>query len=67
LACYVLDQAVGLWWRTLFGTLGVRALQALMIVGGLRVLLDPDWQLVIGAADRRRRAAGHRRLPGPIC
>lgn len=50
LACYALpglDQAAGLWWRTLGGTLGTQALQALMIVGGLRVFLDPDSQLVM--------------------
>jgi hypothetical protein len=49
LACYALpglDQAAGLWWRTLGGTLATQALQALMIVGGLRVFLDPDSQLV---------------------
>jgi hypothetical protein len=49
LACYALpglEQAAGLWWRTLFGTLGTQGLQALMIVGGLRVFLDPDAQLV---------------------
>jgi hypothetical protein len=57
LACYALpglEQAAGLWWRTLFGTLGTQGLQALMIVGGLRVFLDPDAQLVtvlpVGAA-----------------
>jgi len=42
-----LDQAAGLWWRTLGGTLATQALQALMIVGGLRVFLDPDSQRVI--------------------
>lgn len=50
LACYALpglDQAAGLWWRTLGGTLATQALQALMIVGGLRVFLDPDSQLVM--------------------
>lgn len=50
LACYALpglDQAAGLWWRTLGGTLATQALQALMIVGGLRVFLDPDSQTVI--------------------
>lgn len=41
-----LDQAAGIWWRTLLGTLGTQALQALMIVGGLRVFLDPEAQLV---------------------
>lgn len=42
-----LDQAAALWWRTLGGTLATQALQALMIVGGLRVFLDPDSQRVI--------------------
>lgn len=49
LACYALpglDQAAGLWWRTLAATLGTQALQALMVVAGLRVFLDPDAQLV---------------------
>jgi hypothetical protein len=42
-----LDQAAGLWWRTLFGTLGTQALQALMVVGGIRAFLDPDSQAMI--------------------
>lgn len=50
LACYALpglDQAAGLWWRTLGGTLATQALQALMIVGGMRVFFDPDSQRLI--------------------
>lgn len=50
LACYALpglDQAAGIWWRTLAAALGTQALQALMIVGGLRVFLDPEAQLVM--------------------
>jgi hypothetical protein len=42
-----LDQAAGLWWRTLFGTLGVQALQALMVVSGIRAFLDPDSQSLL--------------------
>jgi hypothetical protein len=42
-----LDQAAGLWWRTLLGTLGTQALQAVTLSGGLRVFLDPDSQLVM--------------------
>jgi hypothetical protein len=45
LACHCLPQLDGvarLWWRTLFGTLGVQVLQALTLRTGVRVFLDPD-------------------------
>jgi hypothetical protein len=45
LACHCLPQLDGvarLWWRTLFGTLGVQVLQALTLHTGVRVFLDPD-------------------------
>ena len=40
-----LDSAAGLWWRTLFGTLGTQLLQALTLYTGLAVFLSPDAQL----------------------
>jgi hypothetical protein len=48
LACYCLprlDAAASLWWRTLFGTLGIQLLQALLLYGGLSVFLDPQAQM----------------------
>ena len=48
LACYCLprlDGAASLWWRTLFGTLGVHVLQALTFYTGLSVFLSPDAHL----------------------
>ena len=45
LACHglpQLDAIAKLWWRSLFGTLGIQVLQALVLLAGIGVFLTPD-------------------------
>ena len=44
LACHglpQLDPVAKLWWRTLFGTLGIQVLQALVLLTGIAVFMTP--------------------------
>jgi hypothetical protein len=51
LACHALpgaDGAARLWWRALVGCLAVQVGQALVLVTGVRVLLDADGRRTVG-------------------
>jgi hypothetical protein len=64
LACHCLpqlDSVARLWWRTLFGTIGVQVLQALTLHTGVRVFLDP------GATSRRGLAWAPARSSTSAC
>jgi hypothetical protein len=50
MACYALPYTEGaakLWWRSILGCLGTQTLQVVVVVSGLKVMLDPSVNLPV--------------------